>query len=270
MQGSNGVKIEGGGIRERVTGAETAGAPIPARDIVRRLLKEKPPKGQNWSVFCYFLNRDIVVDGKADDLFGYVIMLGSYKTEEQAKQRVEALIQETGHAGFCAAKYGVPGPLERTPRQHVTLIHVDEKNRLVKMADKESDEEQAQHKEKERIQHEILEEKDRELNPNDIEHFRHNAMCLLENRSAIQLYKAKLQEAEDAYKLRVEAVCTHRARHPEHEDEWVDHEEKKFAERYGTQMAAGIRAGWASLREELFPDIAAVKAQTKNQTEASE
>ena len=70
-----------------------------AVNTLRLLEKMKVSSEQTFVVYAYFL-LDIPVDG----LHGYWIFLGGYPTEDKAMERVQKVIDETGHQTVFATK----------------------------------------------------------------------------------------------------------------------------------------------------------------------
>ena len=224
-------------------------------DSIKALMKLKPPSGQDYSIFAYALNKDMISsDGSVDDFYGIVIPLGNY-TEEKAMGRAKDIIGMTGHDAIIVCKTGMPFKLSKNLKpedRKVINVDVDTKGKLVSLSKQKELEEKARLDEKERIENEILKEKEDELDPDNIEHFRHQCYLAIKNKASCIYYQQQVDKMSIAYQNRRDKVRDHYKRHPEHEPQFLDFLEKKLKSRGEDNIFIAMKAGYDEIRDDLL------------------
>lgn len=95
------------------------------------LTKVKMPIGQHWAVYTYCLNDDLTKNPSLpNELYGLIIHLGVYKTEEEAQNRVKELIQTTSYGQFRIAKLGLWAEMRDHSQDHMRVLVDEQTNKI--------------------------------------------------------------------------------------------------------------------------------------------
>jgi len=229
----------------------------PSRTTVnslKALCQLAPPDGQegSWGVYSYVLNRDIVgEDGNPDNLYGLFILLGLYPNQERAEKRAEHITKTTGSKA-CAVKLCRWAELkEISDSEHTTVIKQDTEGKLVEFENQEFKRQQEIYARKYEEEKSILQEQEKELDPDDISYYKQQWLLTLQNYTRVKMMEKKLAAAQEAYQKRVKNIQLHYQEHPEHDKEWLDYLSEV---NYTEAQIECIKKGYEDLRQEIIPD----------------
>ncbi len=83
-------------------------------------------RGSDWNVYAYAVNKDIVNEGKVDDLRAVVFPLGSFYDEKQAEKHALDCMEKTGHPHIIVSRYGYPVKITAKPDPTIVqTVNVD-------------------------------------------------------------------------------------------------------------------------------------------------
>ena len=228
--------------------------PLVNKHTLEALSRLRATRGNDWCVFAYVLNHDIIdKDGKVDDLRAMVFLLGSFAEEKKAEKHAKSIIELTGHTGVIVAQYSRPVPLTvKFDAKAVTEVPVDNNGKLKKL---ESDQYQHEHDEYERRvkrEKEMTKEAEEETDINSIEHFKRQCYLAIKDRAAYEFHKKQMAEALVNYEKHKAAIYDHYMRHPKHEEQWLQHLKEKLIERGEEGLYTGMETAYKKLRPELL------------------
>src|SRR5689334_2511325 len=117
----------------------------PAIISLKALTYLKPTKGNEWSVYAYTLNKDLIDDqGNISDFRGVVFPLGSFVTQAAAESHMRTIIETTGCKNMVIAKYAMPIPLTVKPdKDCIECVSVDVNGKLAKLEEDQYKEDKA-------------------------------------------------------------------------------------------------------------------------------
>lgn len=245
-------------VRDQDDQSGAKATPRPRKiNTINALMKISQPKGQEFAVFTYFLNRDIITpEGQVDNLYGVVFHMGTYPTFNRAEKRAKQIIEMTGCVDVIVAKLGLPARLTVHPDTHlVTEVPVDLKGKLIEMQNKSWAEEEKRAEEQMSIQEEILADKEAEKDPNHPEYFRHQCFLAIRNRANYQHYKKMADDAWERYKEREQKIREFYHDNPNGhgiEEVWLENLEKKLARRDEKALFAMMKTAYEEIRDELL------------------
>lgn len=228
--------------------------PLPKVNSLQALTRLRAKRGCEWSTFAFVLNRDMIKeDGSLDELHAVVFPLGSFDNEDRAEEHAKNVISITGHPGVIAAKYGTPVPLTtKFNPQVVTEVKVDMKGRLMKLESDQYERENEEFERRVKQERDIIKEAEDETDPDNIEHFKRQCFLAIKNRAAYQQHKREADMAWENYKIREANVRIHYAKHPEHEEHWLQYLRAKLIERGEMNLYMSLEAAYKEIKNELL------------------
>lgn len=215
-----------------------------------------PHHSQEWGVFAYALNSEILTDGKLDELYGLVFPLGSFSTKEEAETHAKNIVATTLHPGVVVAKYATPFPLSSGSKSEneVEKVKIDAKGKIIEMDKTAYEKEKALYEKRIALEKEIEEEAKAETDPNSVEHYKRSVYLAIKNREAYNFYTKQAEEAKQLYEKRLADAKAHYAAHPEHESEWLPILKDRLLERGESTLYNQIEAGYTTLRPEIVKE----------------
>ena len=222
-------------------------APLPKANTLKKLVRIECPKNQNWIVYSYVLNSEI---SQEDNLYGMMINLGCFPTQKAAEERAEKLAVETG-CSIYVSPIAMWIPMKKEAEKR-TIIPLDEDGNIVKFQTSEYQRKMKEIEERKKMDLEIIEEKEKELDPEDIEYFKHQCILAIKNNSDVESVIKTLQETEESYDLRVKKLREHLVKHPESEEIWLDHLKKKLESRKEDEFYKFIEREYLKNRDKLL------------------
>jgi len=230
---------------------------------LKALCKLAPPDGQegSWGVYSYVLNRDICKeDGNPDNLYGLFILLGIFPNQSRAEKRAEFITQSTG-SRTCAVQLCRWAELREVPDSgHTTVIKQDANGKLVEFEDQEFRKQQEAYAKKYEEEQSILQEQEKELDPDDISHYKQQWLLALQNYARLQMMEKKLKDTKETYQKRVQKIQEHHRCHPEHDEEWLEYLSEV---NYTDSQIECIRSGYQDLRVDILGDISVDDSDSK-------
>ena len=230
----------------------------PSRATVnslKALCQLAPPDGQegSWGVYSYVLNREICKpDHSLDNLYGLFILLGIFPNQERAEKRAEYVTKTTG-SRTCAVKLCRWAELREVPdSEHTTVIKQDANGKLVEFEDQEFKKQQEAYARKYEEEKAALKEQEKELDSDDISHYKQQWLLTLQNYTRLKMLEKQLSTMKDTYEKRVRKIQEHYRLHPEHDEEWLNY----LSEMDYTEAQIGcIKNGYQDLKGEILGDI---------------
>lgn len=215
------------------------------------LMKWKAPKEQKFTVYAYFLTDEKII--KETGIYGYHIQLGNYETRKEANKVVNEIIQQTGHKLIYSAPICSWQEINSTiDNERTKWITENGKKNLKQQQQKEIMYEQEMIKKREKINKEISEEKDKELDKTTIEHYTHNWYLAIRNYSMIEYYKDKLNKIEEKFNNRVKNIKEQYSKQPEYEKKWLDVLKEKLKNRDEENIYELIKTGYETLKSKII------------------
>jgi hypothetical protein len=234
-------------------GCETVPPPRKINNL-QSLMKLKPKANQQFGVFAYALNKDMLKpDGTLDDLHAVGFMLGMYEDEEMAVKFAKDIMTITGHSGIIVRKYAQPMFLSSKPNQE-NLVEVvfDSKGKILEMESNDYKREKDLYEKRIKLEKDLIQEAEEETDPTSIEHFKRHCYVAIKNYASYVYHKKEHEKALESYKKRQEEVKNHYAKFPEHEKEWLPFLKEKLTERGELELYYNIEGGYKELRNELL------------------
>ena len=227
------------------------------RNTLQALARLRGPQGNDWCVFAFVLNHDVLdKDGKVDDFRGMVFLLGSFGEQAQAERHAKGIIELTGHTGVIVSRYAHPVPLTlKFDGKAVVEVPVDNKGKLVELETAQYKYEHEEYERRVKREKELTKEAEEETDRNSIEHFKRHCYLAIKNRAAIEYHKKQLSEMQANYEKHQAAIREHYTRHPEHEEQWLPHMKKKLLERGEEALYVNLENGYNKLRDELLGPV---------------
>jgi hypothetical protein len=209
----------------------SAHIPPPSRDKInslKALCMLAPPEGQEgyWCVYSYVLNREVCKskgEHELDNLYGMDIMLGVYPNEDIATKRAKYVTETTGY-GCRAAPLCVWNPLllDSDPKR-TTCIHKDVDGKILDFEDQEYQRQQELYFNRLEREKATLDEQERELDPEDISHYKYHWLAILKNKVRLEDLRDKLDKAQQDFDKHKSIIEEHYNRHPKHDKEWLEY-----------------------------------------------
>lgn len=222
----------------------------PRRQLINSYLaltKTKIPRGQEYIVVAYFLVES------PGEVYGMWIGLGCYPTQEKAKSVVEFLIQTTGHKAIISAKTGHWWELTtNTQPDRVTYVPTNLDGKLIQQNHSDLEREGKQIEARRQYEDELLQEQQREKDPNTIDHYIHNWYVAVRNRATVEFHEQKLKEAQANYDARVTAIQDQYARQPDMEDRWLNEVKDRLSRRGEIKVYEALERGARDLKDTVF------------------
>jgi len=141
------------------------------------------------------------------------------------------------------------------------LIKQDIEGKLVEFENQEFERQQEIYAKKYKEEKSILKEQEKEIDPDDISHYKHQWLLTIQNYARIKMLEKKLTTAREIYQKRVQKIQSHYQKHPEHDKEWLNYLSKID---YTEAQIECIRNGYENLKQEILIDN-----QTTNTVAAS-
>lgn len=233
-----------------IVGNANRSGPKPI-ETFRALKLIRRPEGQSYSVMAYFM-----CESHPGKPVAFVINMGNYPTSELAKERAQALVEQTGHLSIFAGPSREWLPIEEKNRLDRTTFTSGDKGQqedaIRKAAARREKLEQQQREERLRIEKQILEEHANSENPESLDHYIYNWYLLVQSRSEIEYHKEQLRVAEEKYLRGVEKIHKQYLEQPEVEQTWLGVLEERLKERGEEGIFNAIKQGYLKLRPELF------------------
>lgn len=226
------------------------------RDIksLQALIRMKPKSHHQWCVMAVALNRDILRDdGKVDDLYAMVFLLGSFELKEDAEKHAKKLIEQTGHNSIFVARYATPIPIgTATKNRAIEQVMVDKNGKLLQLEESEYQHQIKQYEERLQTMKELNEESNNESDPDSIEHFKRTAYTAVNAWQSYMEAKETMERNLELYEKSRNSLKTHYAAHPEHENQWLPLIKERLVRRGQGDLYRSIAMGYAQLRDQLL------------------
>jgi hypothetical protein len=228
--------------------------PPPKIASLQALTRLRPPRGQEWQVFAFVLNRDMIKeDGTLDDLYALLFPLGSFGESEEAFKHARKTIEITGHNAVIAGPYGSAIKLSSAfDPDHLEEVVLNEKGKLVEFEQAEYDHMKEEYERRTKIEREVAEEAEKETDPDELEHFKRQAYLAIKNLSKWKHLQRETETAQKNFEKRRDLVRDHYRRHPEHEAQWLPYLKDKLIERGENALYQSLEAAYQEIREDLL------------------
>ena len=193
---------------------------------LKSLCQLAPPKGQenDWVVCGFALNQAICrKDLTPDNEYGLFILLGYYPTEVLARKRAEHITKTTG-ARVCITKFCHWAEWKLlSDSEYTTMIKEDVGGKLAEYDEQEFRRQQEKYKKKYEEEKAILHEQEKEVDPEDIAHYKQQWILAIQNFARLKMYHKKVASIEETYQHHIQKIRNHYTRHPNHDEEWLEY-----------------------------------------------
>lgn len=223
-----------------------------ATNTYRLLEKLCPPHDQNYVVYAA-----IIFEEPLNGLHGYHIYLGSYSSRDKALERVQEIIDLTGHQTVYATK--------TCQWEAIDDIHRPDRTRFITPSDKNKinddlaskyhsnlKKELEREEKRKKIVHEIEEQQENENNPDTIEHYARNWFLAISNYAKLQFHDDKLKHFKSMFVKRKEQILDQYKKQPQFEDIWLDIYKDRLTERGEENVYHSLKNGHDELYNEIF------------------
>ncbi|HSW76364.1 MAG TPA: hypothetical protein VLG50_04940 [Candidatus Saccharimonadales bacterium] len=210
--------------------------------------------GVAWSVFAYAVNKDIINEhGQVDDLRAIIFPLGSFNTQQLAQQHVKKVMEETGHSYFIVSRYGLAVPITVKHDQDVIIdVPVDLQGKVIEMENEEFKHQKELFDKRQKLEKELMDECENELNVDHPEHFKRHAFVALKHYTDYLKHKQECEKSFELFTTRQQALQAHFTSHPEHERDFLDFYKNKLMARGEEQLYLSIEQAYKQYRDVLL------------------
>src|SRR4029077_15619683 len=219
---------------------------LPSEVLPTLYKVNKEAEGQ-YSLFIYYLNRDLIKNDAPTSLFGIVIPCGTYPTEQLAKAAQTELAAKTEAqcVVYCQGNHAFPLNVGATKD---TIVYRHDVKASVDQIKKSIEEER---KRKDQVKARVEEEVNEREDPDSMSYFINKVYRLISVRARIDQQKKMLEEAEIALSSNYDMVVDYVKRFPLSLDEWRADAKSRFAERGELELYAMLDAGMADIEPKL-------------------
>lgn len=200
-----------------------------------------------YSVFVYYLNKDLVKTDGANDLFGIVIPCGSYPNEKQAAQAQTVIAASTGAQCVvaCAHNHGFALNSTATKSSIVFPYTADDNMEHIK----QSIERERKKKEeiRERLDKEVEEREDRE----SLSYFINKVYHAYGIEERIKQQQAATARLEQAWRENYDLMLAYASKHPEALETWKEEARKRLTERGEGELFSLMMAKMSELEPKI-------------------
>jgi hypothetical protein len=217
-----------------------------------------PPPGQEYALFAYLLNRDIVnEDGSLNPLRGLIFPLGSFPSEKKAKKRAHEIFEETGITAVVKTRYAAPtritSDVDLSGTQTIISVPVGENGKVIKeITDADFTAATKKYEASQALQKELDEEAILEEDPDHPEHFRKVAYAAVRSSQRVQALEQELALLRSLHERNLKNFKTHYGNHPEHENTWLPALASKLRVRGETDLYDEIATYYNTHRDDFI------------------
>lgn len=214
----------------------------------KAIAKLRPPMDQEFSVISYAL-----IDDPKKEKIAMYIPLGNYPTRERALERVNFIIESTGHRSVFVMKTCRWQELSTQYQpDRVEFVQTDQDGKLVKLHNEQLEQEKQEFEKRKRVEEEMMKEQDARNDPSSLDHYIHNWFVAIRNRTAFLEYQKNAQSAYDNYQKRVVAIRDQYAKQPEFEAQWLAEVKRKLADRHESHIYDILEAVSKEIHDEVL------------------
>lgn len=229
--------------------AENAPKPILVQSM-QNIMKLPVERGNDWNVYAYAINKDVIVDGKIDPLRALVFPLGSFYDEDAADKHAKYIMEKTQHPHIVIAQYGMPIKITTTPDSNkVNRVTMDLKGKIIEMESKEHQELLEAYEKKLQFEKDLLIETDKEMNVDDLEHYKRYAYLCTKNYSNYLELKKQSEQMLKEFEQNKKILKEHLVHHPEHEEQFLPMFKDKLLGRGEEELYLRIEATYNKYKE---------------------
>jgi len=218
------------------------------------LEKAKRPVDQNYAVYAYFL-----LERTVDGLHGYHIHLGNFATRERAAERVQELINITGHQQIYAHDVTRWERIDEVIRHDRIFIKAhDDPNRkqteddLNKQYASDLKDEDGRIKKNKEIGRQLDEQQELEGKDDTIEHYAQNWFLAIKNKAEYEYHRDRMEHFHKMYVMRKDIIKTQYSAQPHFEEEWLPLYKDRLTYRGEGNVYQAMESGHAQLVEDIL------------------
>lgn len=224
---------------------------------LQKTIQLNAPRGQEWCIFTYALNRDMITpEGTVEKDYGVIIPLGSYGDYEQAVKKAKKIIETTGNEMVMVARYACAVKL--TTEQDVRVVekvNVDTKGKLVKLDRERYEKDKEIYEESTRRERELMEEINNECDIEHIEYFKRQCYMAIKYEANIKHKREEMENSIKEYeKIKNELIRLNES-HPEYKNEWLEMLKGRLVERGESELYKAVEEGYNRIKDELFENV---------------
>lgn len=228
----------------------------PTINKLKSLTRLRAKTGCDWCVFAYALNKDIVQDGKVDDLHSMVFPFGSFEKKEDAEKHAKSIIEITGYPAVVVARYATAVPLTSKYEDRCKEeVPVDMSGKMIKFESDQFKRDKEEFERRVKIEQDIVKESEEEIDPNSLEYCKRQFYLLINNKQETIALKKTLETIETNVAKYKEKITEHLKKHPDHETKWLPLLREKLTERGESRLYGKIEKGYLEFREDLLSSL---------------
>lgn len=195
---------------------------------LKKIKSLSPPYSCEWCVLVTVLSLSAnKSEAKNPDFYGYVIPLGSFKTEEKAKKNAKKIMKETGCMMVTVCKYGGFFPLS-LKNENVEDIAFDKNGNFIEMETDYDKKIKKFFEEKKSLEEKYTEEFSKEQDESTPEYLKSQYYFMLNNAINISRMEKEIKEIRKQYDIRKNNIERHLESYPDNENKWWNLLEKDF------------------------------------------
>lgn len=199
-----------------------------------------------WSVFIYWVNRDLIPSDQDNPIMAGVIPCGEYN-RRKAEQERDRIVAETGaHAVVFCANNHMFG-LKPNPSKD-TIVYNHDSNKSVDVI---SESIRRAKREKAKVQARLDKEKEERLDPESMSYLINKIYRTTSSKLQADKFRELTTSATSAHTTNLELVISHLKSHPERIDTWKDEAKYLFAERGETELYNQMVSEMAKLESQI-------------------
>lgn len=235
--------------QENTIGAEVAPKPTIVTSM-QNIMKLPVERGNDWNVYAYTINKDIVVDGKVDDLRALVFPLGSFYDFDQAEKHAKSIMEKTHHPHIVVGRYGLPIKITTKP-DHATVekVAVDLKGKMIQMESDEYKEQLSQYEKKLQYEKDLMVETDLEMDKDSLEHYKRYAYLCVKNYTIYLELQKQADQMLKEFNINKKILQDHLIGHPEHEAQFLPMFKEKLMARGEEELYMRIEGAYNKYKD---------------------
>lgn len=201
-------------------------------ESMQNIMKLPVERGNDWNVYAYTINKDIIHEGKVDDLRAVVFPLGSFYDKDQAEKHAKHIMVQTKHPHIVVGRYGLPIKITTNPDTDIVeTVTMDLKGKIMKMESDEHRDQMIAYEKKLQYEKDLMKETELEMSVNDLEHYKRYAYLCVKNYTVYLELKKKSEEMFNEFEKNQKILKQHLLAHPEHEEAFLPYFKEKLLSR---------------------------------------
>ncbi len=181
----------------------------------------------SFSIFIYYVNRDLLPNDGTNPVYGVLIPCGQYNTKKKAEAARSRISAETGAHSIVLVPNNMPAGLYANPTSDTIVYQRNEKDSVEAIEKSISEARRRKIEVEKRLKKEVSERED----PNSMSYVINKIYRLVTAESRKEQYEKLVAECADAMKDNLSLIEEHFKNNPSHIDTWQAEVDKRLSER---------------------------------------